>query len=69
MGQTTTEDREIGSFPRGATALLGLLNYVTTRVGGAKQEEGEVAAHPRGASLVRHLRRRLSAAAAKGRTR
>ena len=42
MGQTTTEEREtgFGSFPRGATALLGLLNYVTTRGGGAKQEEG-----------------------------
>ena len=46
MGQTTTEDREIGSFPRGATALLGLLNYVTTRVGGAKQEEGVCAPAP-----------------------
>ena len=50
MGQTTTEDRETGfgsgSFPRGATALLGLLNYVTTRVGGAKQEEGVCAPAP-----------------------
>ena len=48
MGQTTTEDHEtnFNSFPRGATALLGLLNYGTTRVGGAKQEEGGCAPAP-----------------------
>ena len=48
MGQAATEEREtgFGSFPRGAAALLGLLNYVTTRVGGAKQEESVSALVP-----------------------
>ena len=43
-----TEEREtgFGSFPRGAAALLGLLNYVSTRVGGAKQEESVSAPVP-----------------------
>ena len=46
MGQVERETG-IGSFPRGAAALLGLFsNYVITRVGGAKQEESVSAPAP-----------------------